>query len=121
MQDIFIESLLLKSIGVKHGFFTRNGGKSSDKFDSLNCKLNSFDEIGNVENNLAIATKCLNADLENLTLLKQIHSSKIIKANNTINQTEGDALYTSKKGDVIGVITADCVPILVWDNEKKLP
>ena len=119
MQDIFIESLLLKDIGVKHGFFTRNGGKSSDKFNSLNCKLNSSDKIENVKNNLAIATKCLNADLENLTLLKQIHSSKPIKANNTINQIEGDAVYTSKKGNVIGVITADCVPILVWDNEKK--
>ena len=40
MQNIFIESPLLKNIGVKHGFFTRNGGKSSDKFHSLNCKLN---------------------------------------------------------------------------------
>ena len=120
MQDIFIESLLLKNIGVKHGFFTRNGGRSSDKFNSLNCKLNSSDEIENVKNNLAIATKCLNADLENLTLLKQIHSSKPIKANNTINQIEGDAVYTSKKGNVIGVITADCVPILVWDNENKI-
>ena len=120
MQDIFIESALLKSIGVKHGFFTRNGGKSSDKFDSLNCKLNSSDKTENVESNLAIATKCLNTDLENLTLLKQIHSSKPIKANNTINQTEGDAVYTSKKGNVIGVITADCLPILVWDNENKI-
>ncbi len=120
MQDIFIESLLLKRIGVKHGFFTRNGGRSSDKFNSLNCKLNSSDKIENVKNNLAIATKCLNADLENLTLLKQIHSSRLIKANNTINQIEGDAIYTSKKGNVIGVVTADCVPILIWDNENKI-
>ena len=59
MQNIFIESPLLKNIGVKHGFFTRNGGKSSDKFHSLNCKLNCSDEIENVKNNLAIATQCL--------------------------------------------------------------
>jgi YfiH family protein len=120
MQNIFIESSLLKSIGVKHGFFTRNGGRSSDKFHSLNCKLNCSDEIENVKHNLAIAAKCLNADLENLTLLRQVHSNKLIKANYTINKTEGDAIYTSKKGSVIGVITADCVPILVWDNENKI-
>ena len=120
MQNIFIESPLLKNIGVKHGFFTRNGGKSSDKFHSLNCKLNCSDEIENVKNNLDIATQCLNADLENLTLLRQIHSNMLIKANHTINKTEGDAIYTSKKDSVIGVITADCVPILVWDNENKI-
>ena len=44
----------------------------------------------------------------------------VIKANNTINKIEGDAIYSSRKNSVIGVITADCVPILVWDNKNNI-
>ena len=120
MSDIFIESSLLKNVGVEHGFFTRNGGVSSDEFSSLNCKFNNLDNIENVNNNLIIAANCLSVNIENLTLLNQIHSNMVIKANNTINKIEGDAIYSSRKNSVIRVITADCVPILVWDNKNNI-
>ena len=120
MSDIFIESPLLKNVGVEHGFFTRNGGVSSDEFRSLNCKFNNLDNIENVNNNLIIAANCLSVNIEDLTLLNQIHSNMVIKANNTINKIEGDAIYSSRKNSVIGVITADCVPILVWDNKNNI-
>ena len=49
-KKIFLKSQLLTKLGVEHGFFTRNGGISSDEYKSLNCKFNCSDKNENVEN-----------------------------------------------------------------------
>ena len=115
-KKIFLKSQLLTKLGVEHGFFTRNGGVSSDEYKSLNCKFNCSDKNENVENNLITVTKLFNSNINNLTKLIQIHSNKIIIANNSINKIEGDAIINNKKGNILGVITADCVPILIWEK-----
>jgi copper oxidase (laccase) domain-containing protein len=60
-KKIFLKSQLLTKLGVKHGFFTRNGGISSDEYKSLNCKFNCSDKNENVENNLITVTKLTRA------------------------------------------------------------
>ena len=112
----FVKSQLLTKLNVEHGFLTRNGGFSLYEFQSLNCKLNSIDKTENVKNNLTTVTKLFNLNLNNLTLLKQIHSNKLVVANNSINKIEGDAIISNKKNTLLGVLTADCVPILIWEK-----
>lgn len=57
-------------------------------------------------------------DLEEICYLKQIHSDKIFKADNIVH--EGDALITNKKNYAVGVFTADCVPVLMYDKNKEI-
>ena len=119
-NKIFIESPILKSLGVTHGFFTKNGGCSQELYASLNCKFGNGDAKENVEKNLKIASNSLCVDIANLTLLNQVHSNKVIKANNSIDQLRGDAVLTDTPEHLIAVVTADCVPILLWDDKNKI-
>ena len=67
--------------------------------------------------------KKLNASPKNLILLNQIHSSKyyFINKKNKINKKfKGDALITNLKKVAIGILTADCVPILIYDKKLKI-
>ena len=120
MSKIFIESELLKELNITHGFFTRNGGCSSGVYSSLNCKFDNGDLKKNVQKNLKLVVDCFGFDSNNFTLLKQIHSNRAVIANNTFNATEGDAIITDNPDNLIGVVTADCVPILVWDDMNKV-
>ena len=92
MNKIFIESELLKELKVTHGFFTRNGGVSSSVYNSLNCKFDVDDSEKNVKQNLNIIAQSLGFSINNLTLLKQVHSNRVVMSNNTINKLEGDLL-----------------------------
>lgn len=120
MNKIFIESELLKELKVTHGFFTRNGGVSSSVYNSLNCKFDVDDSEKNVKQNLNIIAQSLGLSINNLTLLKQVHSNRVVMSNNTINKLEGDAILTNNTKSLLGIVTADCVPILLWDNINKI-
>ena len=69
-------------------------------------------------------TKLKNAlKVKKICYLKQIHSDKIIIVNDDVvlnGQVEGDSLITSSADTIIGVFTADCVPVLIWDSNKKV-
>ena len=120
MDKIFIESKLLKGLKVTHGFFTRNGGCSSGIYHNLNCKLDSGDLEENVTKNLNTVAQSFGLDINNFTLLRQIHSNKVIIANSSINELEGDAVLTNSSKNLLGIVTADCAPILLWDNVNKV-
>lgn len=107
IKSISIESPLLKSIQVKHGFFTKH-------------KKVDFTKREDIESNIITANSKLNENLKNVTLLKQIHSNLVIEANSTISEIKGDAIYTAKRHSLIAIKTADCVPILIWDNKNKI-
>ncbi len=106
-----------------YGFFTRAGGVSSGIYDSLNCGIGSNDIVGNVKKNRHIAAKSLSSELEenNLITLHQIHSDKVvIVGENFVKKQEADALVTNKAWVILGILTADCTPVLFADNNAKI-
>jgi len=111
----------IKNCSVKHGFFTRLGGLSKKKFKSLNCSISNDDNKKFVFKNRLIAMNKLNLGNKKLVLIKQTHSSKIVNISKTnLNKNlEADGMITSLKDIVLGVLTADCAPIFIYDNKKK--
>ena len=115
---------LSKFNDIEHAFFNRLGGKSVGIYKSLNCGLGSSDNKKNILKNLAIVEKKIKSNSNKILLLNQIHSNKFYyidktsKLNN--NKFEGDALITNKSNTPIGILTADCAPILIFDKKNKM-
>ena len=109
---------------INHGFFDKRGGKSTGIYKSLNCGIGSSDSKKNVLNNLKIVCKKINCSSKNLILLNQIHSSKFYFINKNYKfkkkKLNGDALITNVKKIALGVLVADCVPILIYDKNLKI-
>ena len=115
---------LLKQKKIRHGFFDRSGGKSTGIYKSLNCGLGSNDKKNRVNENLNIVKRKLNIKSKNIFLLNQVHSNKIIfiNKNNKFSKKKikADAVITDQEKFPIAVLTADCVPILLYDNKKNM-
>ena len=117
-----IESNKLKKFrDIKHGFFNRKGGVSKGIYKSLNCGIGSNDNKKNVLKNLKIVSKNLGFKIENLILLKQIHSNKICYIKKAIySKPTGDGILTNKSNIALGILTADCAPVFFYDPKKKI-
>lgn len=101
----------------KHGFFTREGGVSEGIFSSLNVGLNSGDDREKVLKNREIVREKIGA--EKLITISQVHSNIAVYVD-VEGKFEGDALVTDKPNIALGILTADCTPILFEDAEKGL-
>ena len=105
---------------IKHGFFNSKGGVSSGIYKSLNCGMGSNDKIKNVAKNLKIVSKKIGVK-KKIILLNQIHSNKIYFIKKiSKKKLLGDGLITNTKNLAIGILTADCVPILLFDPKKNI-
>ena len=114
---------LSKIKNLKHGFFDRNGGKSKKNYASLNCGSGSKDNSSNVKKNLLIVQKKMSRNAKNIFLLHQIHSNKFVyfdQKREFKSKPKADAVITDQKNIPIGVLTADCVPVLICDEKKKI-
>ncbi len=109
---------------ISHGFFNRKGGKSKGIYKSLNCGPGSKDKKIDVKKNLRIIKNKFPKKSKDILLLHQIHSNKFIyiNKNQKINKKKfkADAVITNQKKLPIGILTADCVPILFYDNNSKI-
>jgi YfiH family protein len=116
--------------GIKHGFFGRKGGVSTGIYASLNTGAGSKDNPEHVQENKRIALRTLAklpeeslqivADLpeDSLHTLYQIHSNKVITVTGAFeNRLEADGLVTNVPNIVLGILTADCTPVLFADNK----
>ena len=121
---MIISKKLSKFKDINHGFFNQNGGQSSGIYWSLNCGIGSSDKKKNVKKNLYIVCKKIGCSKKNLILLHQIHSNKIIfidkKYKFKLKRPIGDALVTNIPKLAIGILTADCAPILIYDKKLKI-
>ncbi|HEU4476518.1 MAG TPA: peptidoglycan editing factor PgeF [Methyloceanibacter sp.] len=105
--------------GVRHGFFTRQGGVSTGIYASLNCGPGSHDEVSNVAENRARVAETLGTESSRLLTVFQKHSAEAVIADKPWRDgkaPEADAIVTSKPGLAIGVLTADCAPVLLCDG-----
>ncbi|MBX9927207.1 MAG: peptidoglycan editing factor PgeF [Hyphomicrobiaceae bacterium] len=106
--------------GVRHGFFTRAGGVSTGIYAGLNCGLGSSDDPKAVLDNRARAARHLGATDERIQTLHQVHSAAAYVISEHIPREhlpQADGLATNKPGIVIGVLAADCCPVLFADPE----
>ncbi len=104
---------------LAHGFFTRLGGASSGIFAGLNCGPGSSDLADCVAINRARAAEVLGVGPDALVTLHQVHSADVIALDAPPNgaRPRADALVTATPGVVLGVLTADCQPVLFADPE----
>ena len=104
--------------GIRHGFFTREGGVSEGHYASLNCGFGSGDQPERVaENRARIATR-LAVRAEHLVTVYQIHSPGVVVAGRPWkpgDAPQADAMVTDQPGLALGILTADCVPVLFAD------
>ena len=108
---------------LNHCFFSKNGGISNDIYSTLNCGLGSNDRKDNVQNNFDIVSKKIGVARNSLFLMNQTHSNKVVtidKYNKNILKIDADALVTNIKNIAISVLTADCVPVLIYDDVNRV-
>jgi len=115
---------LLKKKKINHGFFNKKGGKSSGIYKSLNCGPGSNDKKSKVAENLRIVKNKIGKKSNNIFLLNQVHSNKFIfldKSSKFIKKRiKADAVITDQPRLPIAVLTADCVPILLYESKKNM-
>lgn len=105
----------------RHGFFTRKGGASSGVFAGLNCGLGSSDQTDVVQINRARVATAMGAKADALMGVRQIHSNKVVTISSATDpRIKADALVTNTPGLVLGVLTADCQPVLFADPDAKV-
>ena len=118
---MIVSKLLNSTKTVNHGFFNNKNGFSKGIYKSLNCGMGSKDDKKNIKRNLNYVKKKLNSRNKDISLLLQIHSSKIFFIKKPLkHKIIGDALITNIKNLPIGILTADCAPILILDEKKKI-
>ena len=108
---------------IKHCFFSRKGGFSKGIYKSLNCGKGSKDSKINVLKNIKFVSKKIKVKSNNLKLMHQTHSNKVIiinKDNKNSKNFISDAIITDIKGYALGVVTADCVPIVLYDIKNQI-
>ena len=114
---MFYSKQLKKYNKIKHCFFSRNRGFSKGLYKSLNCGKGSNDNKKNILKNLLLISKKMDVKKSNLALMYQTHSKKVIeiKKNYLKKRIYSDAIITKTKNLALCVVTADCVPILLYD------
>ena len=104
------------SLPVPHGFFGRTGGVSSGTYASLNAGLRSGDKGENVEENRKRIRDALGADF--MVSLAQVHSDRVVICDTKpVGHVEADAMVSRVPGLALGVLTADCGPVLLADTQ----
>lgn len=109
--------------GARHAFFTRRGGVSAPPFDSLNFDKRGKNEteVRNVARNKALAAAATGISLENLFTPNQIHGNEVIILTEGKDPAhDADAVVTALEGLPIGILTADCLPLLFYDPVKQI-
>ena len=104
--------------GLRHAFFTREGGVSEGIFAALNVGLGSSDNPDHVRENRRRAAATLDVAQDALVTAYQVHSAKVVvveKPWKPGSAPQVDAMVTKRRGVALGILTADCAPILLAD------
>lgn len=113
---------------IGHCFTTRHGGVSTEHLSSLNLGFSRGDRRENVDKNFDIICSALGVKKEDCVTLRQVHSTRIITADerikgmgfrNDMERIEADGFVTDKRGIVLVTFHADCVPLYFVDTENR--
>jgi YfiH family protein len=102
---------------IRHAFFTRQGGVSTGLYDSLNCGLGAGDDFASVMENRRRVAMMLGVVPGRLCTLSQVHGREVHTVEKPFGllQPAGDAMVTREPGLMLGILTADCAPVLFAD------
>lgn len=109
--------------GTLHGFFTRRGGVSTGHYNALNCGLSNNDDPAAITENRRRVMQELGLPLAALTSFRQIHGNDVLPLNAQIrseDRPKADGMVTATPGVALGVLGADCAPILFSDPVAKV-
>ena len=117
------EFIAVCDLPARHGFFTRRGGVSMGPYASLNCALAGQDSREAILENRARAARALGADPAHLVGLTQVHGIEVTRVEAPWLPGHGpraDAAVTDRPGVAIGIVTADCAPVLFADPVARV-
>jgi polyphenol oxidase len=120
---MIVSAFLKEQSGIRHGFFTREGGVSAGLYASLNCGFGSGDTAENVRENRARVAAKLGTSRAELITVRQVHGSRVMVLDTPWQPDaapEADAIVTRTPSLAVGVLTADCTPILFADPEATV-
>ena len=113
------EVIRAANLGVLHGFLGRRGGVSAGELAGLNVGFGSGDDRDAIAENRARAVAAVLPGAE-LATVHQIHSANVVHVERPWPQDErphADAMVTDRPGLLLGILTADCAPVLLADSD----
>ena len=114
-------AMLSACAGVRHSFFTRAGGVSGGIYAALNCGLGSKDDAAAVRENRSRAMAALELPADALQTVYQVHGTEVLSIEASSQaRAEADALVTGVPGVALGILTADCAPVLLADAHARV-
>ena len=118
---MFYSKNLKKLKKINHCFFSRKMDFSKGIYKSLNCGRGSKDNK-NINKNLIFVSDIMGVTRNKLVLMHQTHGNRVIeiKKDNYKKKIKADAIITKMKGIALGVMTADCVPIILYDVKNEI-
>ena len=114
---------LARAAGVGHGFFGRGGGVSAGPYASLNCGLGSADDPEAVRANRGRVMETFGLAATALATVRQVHSARAVVVERPWPddaRPEADGLATDRPGVALGILTADCAPVLFADPGARV-
>ncbi|HVI91438.1 MAG TPA: peptidoglycan editing factor PgeF [Dongiaceae bacterium] len=109
--------------GIRHGFMTRGGGISTGIYATLNCGIGSKDATDAVLENRGRAVAEIGMPRASLVTAYQVHSAKAVVVDRVWSWEEApqvDGMATAKPGITLGILTADCAPVLFADEKARV-
>lgn len=103
--------------GVMVAFSCRIGGVSEPPFDTLNLSTKEGDSAENVDQNRALLARAVGVEPASLAFGRQVHGAQVIDAQPGMEPATGDVFVTRSHGTTVGVLTADCVPAVVFGED----
>src|SRR5579875_1558409 len=114
------EPIVSSLIPFPNGFFSRQGGVSGGPYATLNCSLSGRDDRASVIENRGRAARAIGGDPDRLLGLTQVHGADVVSTEAPWAAGAGpraDAMVTDRPGLALGIVTADCAPVLLADPE----
>jgi hypothetical protein len=121
---IVTSPMLERLPGLRHGFFTRQGGVSTGLYASLNCGVGSQDAPESVAENRSRASAALGLPAAALTTIYQVHGDEVLDLDAPLPadapRPKADGMVSAMPGVALGILTADCVPVLLADAQARV-
>jgi hypothetical protein len=122
VPPILSSPLLSRLTGVRHAFFTRQGGVSTGVYSSLNIGVGSSDDPAAVAENRRRAAGAFGVGPERLTICYQVHSARVITVDRPFgpDRPQADGVVAVTPDLICGVLAADCAPILLAEPKARV-